>query len=224
MQKARRHNNCPEGQSSLRPIVSTRFQVLLTRPLGVLFTFPSRYLFTIGHRGVFSLAGWCRLIQTGFLRPRLTQDTTTNNHAYAYRALTCCGRPFQNRSTSHGHQIAWSYNPAVACNDGLGSSRFARHYFGNHYCFLFLPLLRCFSSGRSPPDKSGSGGCPIRKSADHSFFAAPRGLSQLCTSFFASRCQGIHHVPFGAFVLWPAHARVQHRPQPPQGRLHAYPF
>jgi len=23
---------------------------------------------------------------------------------------------------------------------------FARHYLGNHYCFLFLPVLRCFSS------------------------------------------------------------------------------
>ena len=29
---------------------------------------------------------------------------------------------------------------------GLGYSPFARHYLGNHYCFLFLRLLRCFSS------------------------------------------------------------------------------
>ena len=29
---------------------------------------------------------------------------------------------------------------------GLGSSPFARHYLGNHYCFLFLWALRCFSS------------------------------------------------------------------------------
>ena len=33
---------------------------------------------------------------------------------------------------------------------GLGCSPFARHYSGNHCCFLFLPLLRCFSSRRSP--------------------------------------------------------------------------
>ena len=32
----------------------------------------------------------------------------------------------------------------------------------------------------------------IRKSADRSLFAAPRGLSQLVTSFFGSWCQGIH--------------------------------
>ena len=33
---------------------------------------------------------------------------------------------------------------------GLGYSPFARHYLGNHYCFLFLRILRCFSSPRSP--------------------------------------------------------------------------
>ena len=34
---------------------------------------------------------------------------------------------------------------------GLGSSPFARHYLGNHCYFLFLWVLRCFSSPRSPP-------------------------------------------------------------------------
>ena len=33
---------------------------------------------------------------------------------------------------------------------GLGSSAFARHYLRNHYCFLFLQVLRCFSSLRLP--------------------------------------------------------------------------
>jgi hypothetical protein len=55
----------------------------------------------------------------------------------------------------------------------LGYSPFARHYWGNHYCFLFLRVLRCFSSpGSLPPDHSGEfpvfnrKGFPIRKSAD----------------------------------------------------------
>jgi hypothetical protein len=38
-------------------------------------------------------------------------------------------------------------------------------------------------------------GFPIRKSADQSFFAAPRGLSQRSTSFVASQRQGIHRTP-----------------------------
>ena len=33
---------------------------------------------------------------------------------------------------------------------GLASSAFARHYSRNLVWFLFLPLLRCFSSGGSP--------------------------------------------------------------------------
>ena len=36
-------------------------------------------------------------------------------------------------------------------NLGLGSFHFARRYYGNHYCFLLLRLLRCFSSARSLP-------------------------------------------------------------------------
>ena len=35
-------------------------------------------------------------------------------------------------------------------HSGLGSFHFARRYFGNHGCFLFLRLLRCFSSPGSP--------------------------------------------------------------------------
>jgi hypothetical protein len=86
---------------------------------------------------------------------------------------------------------------------GLGCSPFAHHYLGNHSCFLFLLLLRCFSSKRSPPtDKSaGSWGFPIRISADLRFCAAPRSFSQLYTSFIACRYQGIHRVPFLACCL-----------------------
>ena len=34
---------------------------------------------------------------------------------------------------------------------GLGCSAFARHYLRNHFCFLLLWVLRCFSSQRSLP-------------------------------------------------------------------------
>ena len=42
-------------------------------------------------------------------------------------------------------------------NGGLGSAAFAHHYSRYHCCFLFLPLLRCFSSGGSPPLKRMTG-------------------------------------------------------------------
>jgi hypothetical protein len=41
------------------------------------------------------------------------------------------------------------YNPDVAI--GLGCSPFARRYLGNRTCFLFLRVLRCFSSPGLPP-------------------------------------------------------------------------
>ena len=55
-----------------------------------------------------------------------------------------------NFPTGHPHPLlafSWSYNPR-----GLGCSPFARHYWGNHSYFLFLRVLRCFSSPRSPHD------------------------------------------------------------------------
>ena len=53
---------------------------------------------------------------------------------------------------------------------GLGSCAFARHYWRNHCCFLFLRVLRCFSSPgwlQSLTDGApcGASGCPIRTSA-----------------------------------------------------------
>ena len=43
-----------------------------------------------------------------------------------------------------------SITPACT-HAGLGSSHFARRYSGNRVFFLFLRLLRCFSSPGSPP-------------------------------------------------------------------------
>ena len=90
---------------------------------------------------------------------------------------------------------------------GLGCCDFARHYYRNRGFFLFLQVLRWFTSlGSLAPDYGFIGpyggftpvGFPIRKSPDQSLLAAPRGLSQLATSFIAVFCQGIHHAPLVA--------------------------
>ena len=90
------------------------------------------------------------------------------------------------------------------CRD-LGSSHFARRYSENHCCFLFLRVLRCFSSPGSPSRVIGSiafvaMGCPIRVPADQFVFANPRRLSQLVTPFFASGSQGIPRTPLVTFL------------------------
>ncbi len=50
-------------------------------------------------------------------------------------------------------------------------------------------------------------GFPIRKSADQSSFAAPRGLSQRSTSFIASQRQGIHQTPLRHLIALIINAR-----------------
>jgi hypothetical protein len=118
----------------------------------VLFTFPSRYWFTIGLLGVFSLAGWSPLIHTGFLVSRATQDTAKNHN------LACTGLSpsVEVLSNTLPVQLLLLYRspttPTMHCYiTGLGFCAFARHYSRNHSCFLFLRVLRCFSSPRLPP-------------------------------------------------------------------------
>ena len=87
----------------------------------------------------------------------------------------------------------------------FSSSHFAHHYFGNHIRFLFLALLRCFSSCRSPSypmnsDKNTAGlprwVAPFGNLRIKAHLPAPRSLSQAITSFVASWYQGIHQTPF----------------------------
>ena len=85
------------------------------------------------------------------------------------------------------------------CRDmhGLGCSASARRYSRNHCCFLFLRVLRCFSSPGSPPlrDSRKREGCPIRTPADQLVCADPRGFSQLAASFVAAESLGIPRAP-----------------------------
>ena len=61
-------------------------------------------------------------------------------------------------SAKHQESFGRSYNPGTRRNAaGLGSSPFARRYWGNRCYFLFLQVLRCFSSLRSPRALRGDG-------------------------------------------------------------------
>ena len=90
-----------------------------------------------------------------------------------------------------------------------GCSPFARHYLGNLGWFLFLWVLRCFSSPGSPPHTYVfSVGYPAYTGWVSPFghrrikacLSAPRRFSQITTSFIASDCQGIHRI---RLVTWP---------------------
>ena len=141
------HSSIGTPSLALRLLVDIRFQVLFHSAPAVLFTFPSRYSFTIAHLVIFSLDGWSRLLPTRFLVSCRTQDPTSLRSAFVYGTLTLFGMPSHAFPLASLLLLSWSFNPDPSI--GLGSSPFARRYSGNHCCFLFLRVLRCFSSPRS---------------------------------------------------------------------------
>ena len=116
---------------------------------------------------------------------------------FAYAAVTLFGRPFtgsfryplvfwpcrrvcrplQNGPTTPNGQRRQAWHPS-----GLGSSRFARRYYGDAFCSS--GYMRCFSSPgalrRLTVTTQRWRGCPIRRSWDQRLLAAPPRLSQQC--------------------------------------------
>ena len=69
---------------------------------------------------------------------------------FVYVTLTLSRQPSQTVRLKI-RNAKCSPNPERISSLGLASSAFARHYLRNLGWFLFLALLRCFSSGGSPP-------------------------------------------------------------------------
>ena len=125
---------------------------------------------------------------------------------FAYGIVTLYDLPFKVVRLSSPVQCCGPY-PSSISTAGLGCSDFARHYFRNRFYFLFLRVLRCFSSPGSPlvPMCSVQDNATllalsslIRISADNWMFAPPRSFSQLTASFFGAIYQGILREPFVA--------------------------
>ena len=130
-------------------LVNIGFHILFHSPPGVLFTFPSRYFFSIGHQVVFSLWGWSPFLPTKFLVFSSTLDPISlpQLSITGLSPSSVCLPRHVLLVSSVDYMVL---NPISISKYGLGSSSFARHYLRNRFLFLFLPLLRCFSSRRSP--------------------------------------------------------------------------
>ena len=128
----------------LPQLVNTGFQVLFHSPPGVLFTFPSQYSALSVTEEYLALRGGPRFFPQGF-------------SCLVVLWILLCGFLLRLR----GFHPLWLVFPGPFCwicpityavrtpvctHTGLGSFDFARRYFRNHGCFLFLRLLRCFSS------------------------------------------------------------------------------
>ena len=144
----------------------------------MLFTFPSRYWFTIDHKKYLALGHSRPGFRRDFTSPALLKNICyADTKVFIYRAITVSGGVFQplqltidfydctsfvwetrakscNTQETYGPKAFWTFlgepSPVLSLL-GLGSSPFARHYSGNDYYFLFLRLLRCFSSPGLPP-------------------------------------------------------------------------
>ena len=105
---------------------------------------------------MFSLTGWSPLLPSGFLVSRCTLDPALPS------ALSLTGLSPSPAGFPKTVLLALPVIPAVRtpwrARHGLGSSGFARRYSRNRCFFLFLRLLRCFSSPGSPPRAMDSRG------------------------------------------------------------------
>ena len=138
----------------LPQFVNTGFQVLFHSPPGVLFTVPSQYYSLSVTKEYLALRGGPRAFPQGFSCLVVLWILLCN---FSFRIrdfhllwLVFPG-PFFYKSL-----ITYAVRTPTCTHVGLGSFHFARRYFGNRCFFLFLRLLRCFSSPGSRPNTMDS--------------------------------------------------------------------
>ena len=84
---------------------------------------------------------------------RRTQDPLKREYIFNYRIITFFDSSFQMIRLIYSFVTPYrvSYNPNKQAY-WFGLFRFARRYSGNRFFFLFLRVLRCFSSPGLPSD------------------------------------------------------------------------
>ena len=135
-------------------LVNTGFQVLFHSPPGVLFTFPSQYCALSVTEEYLALRGGPRSFPQGFTC-LVVLWIPLAPFRFRLRGFHPLWRDVPVPSTSFQVTSLRSLTPACT-QTGFGSFHFARRYFGNRCFFLFLALLRCFSSGGSRQDAMDS--------------------------------------------------------------------
>ena len=141
---------------------------------------------------------------TGFSRTGLSPSTV--HHPTAIPLTRYFITPRRLGSTDTQVPQPRTRNPCqVSHTSGLASSAFARHYSRNHGCFLFLWVLRCFTSPRSlyPPyifrreslgRHAAQRGFPIRTPSDQNLLISSPRLIADC--YVLLRLQMPRHPPF----------------------------
>ena len=175
--------------------------MLFHSPLGVLFTFPSRYLFTIGQQGVLSLGGWSPQIPSGFLVSEGTQEQRWPASAFEYGDFTLSVTPFQELPLASTVPYArpttplqkpgtvWALPRSLAATDGVSFD-----FLSCRYLDVSVPCVGSLFRVTHVVRRVS----PFGHLRVIACLPAHRSFSQAPTSFIASCCQGILHVPFVA--------------------------
>ena len=181
-------------------LVSLRFQVLFHSPPGVLFTFPSRYSSLSVTWSYLAFWDGPHFFRPDFSCPDVLWIPLALSE-FRLRGFHPLCLTFPGNSTTLPDAISRSL-PRIYYYIRFGLLRFRSPLLSESlFCFLFLRVLRCFSSPGSPPLPMDSvtdhtillvWSSLIRISAFHRIFAPPRSFSQLVTSFFGAMYQGIH--------------------------------
>ena len=146
MQKARRHI-----LQMLRPLVGRRFQGLFHS--SVRGSFHLSFTVLVRYRSLGSIQPYGMGPAVSHRISRVPRYSGYYQASSVSRVRDChpISSFFPKRSTLLISCHIVVLQPLYCLNSiGLGCSPFARHYLGNHFCFLLLWVLRCFSSPRLP--------------------------------------------------------------------------
>ena len=150
----------------------------------MLFIVQSPYWFTIGRRGVLRLGGWTPHFQSGFHEPEPTQGLTAAT-LQDYHPLWSDFPDGSRWYTAYPLSLAATYGVAVA-------------FLSSGYLDVSVRQVRlhalCIQAWMTLTGRVAPFGDPRIEAR----LPAPLGLSQVPTSFIASRRQDIHRMPFQA--------------------------
>ena len=130
-------------------LVNIWFQVLFHSPPGVLFTVPSQYYALSVTKEYLALRGGPRVFSQGSTCLDLLWIPPCQL-IFRLRGFHPLWPVFPGPFCYHTSHLLQSITPGCT-HPGLGSFHFARRYSGNRVFFLFLRVLRCFSSPGSLP-------------------------------------------------------------------------
>ena len=159
---------------------------------------------------MFSLGEWAPQLPTGLACPVVLRNSAEEQVVFAYRTGTVCGGLFNTLRLTTRFSHMPVLQPRSGKPDRFGLFRVRSPLLAEW--FLFLWVLRCFSSPGSLPlayvfnQRMTAETCvpppgfPIRTSPDRSLHTAPRGLSQCSASFIGTWRQGIHRTPLVAYA------------------------